>query len=60
MAKTIKIKYVRSVIGGDKRQRETVRCLGLSRLGQVREVVDNPQIRGAIRKVAHLVEVLNA
>lgn len=57
MAK-IKIKYVRSIICGDKRQRETVRCLGLRRLGQVREVTDTPQLRGAVKKVGHLVEIV--
>lgn len=58
MTKTIKIKYVRSVISGNWSQRETVRCLGLKRLGQVREVTDTPQIRGAVKKVNHLVQVV--
>ena len=53
----LKIKQCRS---GNRRahdQRETVRALGFKRLQQ--EVIhrDCPQIRGMIRKVAHLVEV---
>lgn len=58
MAKMIKIKYVCSVIGQNKKQRETVRCLGLSRLGQIKEVIDTPQIRGAVNKIPHLVQIV--
>lgn len=58
MAK-IKIKYVHSPIGRDKSQKETVRCLGLSRLNQVKEVTDNLAIRGMINKVKHLVQIVN-
>lgn len=58
MAKTIKIKYVHSPIGRDKSQKETVRCLGLRKLNQVKEVADNPAIRGMINKVPHLVQIV--
>jgi large subunit ribosomal protein L30 len=43
--------------GSDKRQRDTLRSLGLHRIGQTVEVGDTPQIRGMIHKVRHLVEV---
>jgi large subunit ribosomal protein L30 len=47
----------RSRNGSDQRQRDTLRSLGLRRIGHSVEVSDTPQIRGMIAKVAHLVEV---
>ena len=47
----------RSRNGSDQRQRDTLRSLGLRRIGQSVEHDDTPQIRGMIAKVAHLVEV---
>jgi large subunit ribosomal protein L30 len=57
MAK-IKIKYIHSPIGRHKSQKETVRCLGLTRLNQVKEVTDNPAIRGMVAKIPHLVKIV--
>jgi large subunit ribosomal protein L30 len=56
-SKTIQIKLVRSPIGYEKRQKATVRALGLTKLHQVVEKEDTPAIRGMINKVSHLVEV---
>jgi len=53
----LEIKLVRSVIGASKRQKLTVRALGLRKIGQKVVHRDSPQIKGMIRKVAHLVEV---
>jgi large subunit ribosomal protein L30 len=47
----------RSRNGSDKRQIDTLRSLGLRRIGQSVEHSDTPQIRGMIAKVSHLVEV---
>ena len=47
----------RSRNGCDQRQQDTLRSLGLRRIGQSVEHDDTPQIRGMIAKVAHLVEV---
>jgi large subunit ribosomal protein L30 len=47
----------RSRNGSDQRQRDTLRSLGLRRIGHSVEVSDTPQIRGMIAKVSHLVEV---
>jgi large subunit ribosomal protein L30 len=47
----------RSRNGCDQRQRDTLRSLGLRRIGHRVEVQDTPQIRGMIAKVAHLVEI---
>ncbi|MDU0347769.1 50S ribosomal protein L30 [Actinomyces sp. MRS3W] len=56
----IKVTQIRSGIGGTKRQRETLKSLGLHRIRQsvVRE--DNASVRGMIAKVAHLVTVEEA
>ncbi len=43
--------------GADKRQLDTLRSLGLRKIGQTVEHSDSPQIRGMIHKVRHLVEV---
>lgn len=53
----LKITLKRSVIGRPQEQRDTVKALGLSKIGQTREVQDSPAIRGMIRKVEHLLEV---
>jgi large subunit ribosomal protein L30 len=53
----LKITQVRSRIGGKQYQRDTLRTLGLRRIGQsvVRE--DRPEVRGMIATVAHLVTI---
>lgn len=56
--KTIRVQQVRSVIGNDRRQRATVRGLGLRRIRDVVEVEDTPAVRGMIDKVRHIVMVL--
>lgn len=55
---TIKIKQTRSKIGAPKDQKATLGLLGLHRIGQVVEREDNPVTRGQIRKVNHLVTVV--
>ncbi len=57
MAKLLRITLVKSPIGYDRRQRETVRSLGLRRLHQTVEKPDTPEIRGMVRRVVHLVRV---
>ncbi len=55
--KSLKITLVKSSIGYPQRQKNTVRALGLRRLGQTVEHKDTPVIRGMVHKVAHLVTV---
>ena len=55
---TIKIKQVKSKIGYPNDQKRTLQCLGLRKISQVVEVEDTPSIRGMIRKVHHLVTVV--
>jgi large subunit ribosomal protein L30 len=57
---TVKLTQRKSRNGCDQRQRDTLRSLGLRRIGQSVEVNDTPQVRGMIAKVAHLVEVQDA
>ena len=56
----IAIRWVRSEIGFDRRQRATLRGLGLKRLNQRVEVEDTPSVRGMIDKVKHLIVVEGA
>ena len=58
--KRIRVKQVRSEIGYDRRQRATLRGLGLRRLQQVVELPDTPAVRGMVDKVIHLVIVEEA
>jgi large subunit ribosomal protein L30 len=53
----LKVTQVKSKNGADGRQRDTLRSLGLRRIGQTVEHTDTPQIRGMVHKVAHLVKV---
>ncbi|MBB5236266.1 large subunit ribosomal protein L30 [Deinococcus budaensis] len=54
---TIKVTLKRSVIGRPQNQVQTVRALGLRKIGDSREVNDTPATRGMIKTVQHLLEV---
>ncbi|UQY80970.1 50S ribosomal protein L30 [Candidatus Hepatincola sp. Av] len=58
MKKTLKVKQIKSAIRRPKDQEQTLIGLGLNKLHKVKELEDTPSIRGMIKKVAHLVEVL--
>ncbi len=53
----LKVTQKKSPIGGNHSQRETLRSLGLKRIGDVVVKEDRPEIRGMVRTVAHLVAV---
>ncbi len=53
----LRITWRKSAIGYSQDQRDTVKALGLKRLGQVVVHDDTPSIRGMVFKVRHLVEV---
>ena len=55
---TIKIKQIKSKIGYPVDQKRTLQSLCLHKISQVVEVEDTPSIRGMIRKVHHLVTVV--
>ena len=57
MGKMLRVTQTRSAIGGTTRQRESLRGLGLRRIGASAIVQDNPANRGLIRTVQHLLAV---
>jgi large subunit ribosomal protein L30 len=57
MMTQLKIRQVRSAVGGKQYQRDTLRTLGLKRIGDSSTREDRPEVRGMIKKVAHLVAV---
>ncbi len=57
--KTVTIKQTGSPIRRKHDQRETLIGLGLNKMNRVRELEDTPSVRGMIRKVQHMVTVLN-
>lgn len=57
MTETIKVTLIKSGIGKDKKIRQTLRGLGLTRLNRSVELKNTPAIRGMIEKVSFLVKV---
>ena len=55
--KEITVKLKKRLIGSKDYQRQSVRGLGLNKLGQVVSVKDTPENRGMINKAIHLLEV---
>ena len=55
---TIKVKQTGSPIRRTKDQRATLTGLGLNKMHRVSELQDSPEVRGMIRKVQHMVEVV--
>ena len=58
--KTIRIRQVRSDIGCPVEMRETLKALGLGKMHRIAERADTKEVRGMIKKIPHLVEVLDA
>ncbi len=54
---TLKITQYRSANGSNQRQRDTLRTLGLGRIGRSVERPDDATVRGALYAVRHLVKV---
>ena len=57
MMTQLKIRQVRSGVGGRQNQRDTLRTLGLKRVGDESVREDRPEVRGMIKTVTHLVAV---
>ena len=57
---TIRVKQTGSPIRREKSQRDTLKGLGLNKLGRERELEDTPAVRGMIAKVQHMVVVLES
>ncbi len=56
---TIKVKQIRSKIGQPKDQKATLAAMGLGRISSVAVLDDTPSVRGMIRKVQHLVQIVD-
>ena len=54
----LKVKQRKSGIGCKANQRETLRSLGLKRIGDVVVKEDRPEIRGMVKTVPHLVRIV--
>jgi large subunit ribosomal protein L30 len=57
--KTITLEQTGSAIGRPGSQRETLKGLGLDRIGRRSNISDTPANRGMIAKVAHLVRIVD-
>lgn len=55
---TIKIKLVRSPIGRVGKHKDTIKALGLKKVGQVVELQDTPATRGMISNVDYMLEIV--
>ena len=55
--KMLKVTYVRSAIGYNKKQSKIVEALGLRKLNDTNVLPDNASVRGSLHHVAHLVKV---
>ncbi|HEX7217390.1 MAG TPA: 50S ribosomal protein L30 [Methylomirabilota bacterium] len=53
----MKVTQVKSRNGADRIQRDTLRSLGLRRIGHTVDVKDTPQARGMVHRVRHLVKI---
>jgi large subunit ribosomal protein L30 len=53
----LRVTYVKSAIGQNKRQKSTIKALGLRKLNQSVMHDDTPAVRGMIDKVSHLVAI---
>ncbi len=53
----LKVTQIKSGIGGKQNQRDTLRTLGLKRIGDVVVKEDRPEIRGMVKSIPHLVAV---
>ena len=58
MAKTIVVKQLGSPIRRPEKQRATLIGLGLNKMHKTRELQDTPERRGMVRKIPHLVEIV--
>ena len=56
--KKIKIIQIKSGIGRKQDQKDTLKGLGLSKLGKIRELDDTEAIRGMVNKIKHLVKIV--
>ncbi len=56
--KLIRIRQIRSIIGGTEKQRRILESLGLRKMHQEVVLPANPSVLGMVRKIPHLLEVV--
>lgn len=56
--KTLKVRQTGSPIRRKPDQKATLVGLGLNKIGRVRELEDTPSVRGMIKKISHMVEIV--
>jgi large subunit ribosomal protein L30 len=59
-ATTLRLRLAKSGIATPVDQKATIRALGFRRVGQTIDRPDTPEVRGRIRKIRHLVEIVGA
>jgi large subunit ribosomal protein L30 len=59
MAATITVKLKRSTIACTEKQKANVRGIGLKRPGSMKTLENTPAVRGMIKKIIHMVEIVN-
>lgn len=57
--KIIKVKQIKGLIGVRADHRCCVKGLGFKKIGQILHIADTPSVRGMIKKVPYLVEIVN-
>jgi len=55
----IQIQYYRSFIAAPKKHKDIVRSLGITKLNQIVERPDNDSMRGAVKKIPHLLRIVD-
>ena len=58
MAKSIVVKQIGSPIRRPEKQRQTLIGLGLNKMNKTRELEDTPSVRGMVKKIPHLVKII--
>jgi large subunit ribosomal protein L30 len=56
--KTVTVRQIGSPIGRPAKQRQTLIGLGLNKMHKTRELQDTPEVRGMVRSIPHLVEII--
>jgi large subunit ribosomal protein L30 len=55
---SLKVKWVRGLIGRTQDQRATIKSLGFKKLHEERTLKNTPEIRGMVKKVIHLLKIV--
>jgi len=54
----LKLKWMKSTIGCTESQRRTIKSLGFKKLNEEKVVKNTPEIRGMVKKVIHLIKIV--